>query len=196
MVATTELLVETVRLHRATRPVAHAGARVPMPPASCRPRSGSGTTSLASRVAAARHGPWTPTIFWLPPIHPTATRAPLPGSHCVRGPCPIPRWVLSGRSVDGEIRHCRIDLVIFLSFPGGSTRALRRERGPLRGPSGAPGGARHRAASSPRMGGPYECGDIQMRSRALHEAWLAALPAPVLRLEAIGRSPNNCGESS
>jgi hypothetical protein len=29
----------------------------------------------------------------------------------------------------------------------------------------------------------YETGGVEMRSRAMHEAWLRSLPCPVLRLE-------------
>jgi hypothetical protein len=33
--------------------------------------------------------------------------------------------------------------------------------------------------------GRYDAGGVEMRSRALHEAWIRTLPGPVLRLEGV-----------
>lgn len=37
----------------------------------------------------------------------------------------------------------------------------------------------------------YDEGPPTMRSRSAHEAWLAALPCPVLRLEGVGSVPEH-----
>jgi hypothetical protein len=48
----------------------------------------------------------------------------------------------------------------------------------------APGGARHQAhVDFLAWAGRYDVGGSEMRSRALHEAWLSTLPSPALRLE-------------
>ncbi len=48
----------------------------------------------------------------------------------------------------------------------------------------APGGSRYQAhVEFLDWCAGYDAGGLAMRSRVLHEAWLAALPGPVLRLE-------------
>ena len=48
----------------------------------------------------------------------------------------------------------------------------------------APGGALHEAhVEFLEWAGGYDTGDPEMRSRAMHEAWLAALPCSVVRME-------------
>jgi hypothetical protein len=48
----------------------------------------------------------------------------------------------------------------------------------------APGGALHQAHTEfLDWAAGYDTGGVDMRSRARHEGWLAALPCPVLRLE-------------
>jgi hypothetical protein len=51
----------------------------------------------------------------------------------------------------------------------------------------APGGRMHENhAKFMAWAAGYDDGDLGMRSRALHEQWLASLPCPVLRLEGVG----------
>jgi len=153
--------------------------------------SGSGTTSLASAIAGG-HGHRhldTDDFFWLPTDPPYCEpRAPAARLALRRGAlAPSPRWVLSGSLCGwGDPLIAEFDLVIFLVVPAEVRLARLRARERARyGPEAvAPGGARHRASVEfLEWAARYDAGDIQMRSRALHEAWLAALPAPVLRLE-------------
>ncbi len=80
------------------------------------------------------------------------------------------------------------DLVVFLAVPTEVRLARLRAREAARyGPEAiAPDGARHAAhVAFLDWAGRYDTGDVEMRSRALHEAWIATLPGPVLRLEGV-----------
>jgi len=152
--------------------------------------SGSGTTSLG-RSLCARHG-WThldtDDFFWLktdPPftaIRPEPERIALLG-----GALEAPDWVLSGSLCGWGDRFIPLfDLVVFLTLPTPIRIARLTEReGRRYGPGGiAPGGVMHQAfIEFMAWTAQYDDGAPTMRSRALHEAWLARLPGPVLRLD-------------
>ena len=78
------------------------------------------------------------------------------------------------------------ELVVFLSVPTPVRLARLREREVARYGRQAitEGGELHRAhIEFLDWAGSYDTGGVEMRSRALHEAWLAALPGAILRLE-------------
>lgn len=95
-------------------------------------------------------------------------------------------WVLSG-----SIGHWgaplipQFDLVIFLSVPTPvRMERLRRREAERYGSRIEHGGDRHEASTAfLEWAADYETGLSQGRSRDMHEAWLKALPCPVLRLE-------------
>lgn len=153
--------------------------------------SGSGTTSLASRLCR-RHG-WahfdTDDFFWIktdPPyteIRPTRERTDMLGAALAGAS----GWALSGSLCGwGDIFIPQFDLVVFLEVPTEIRirRLTAREAGRY-GPGGIdPGGVMHDAfIEFMAWTAQYDAGAPTMRSRALHEAWLAKLPCPVLRLD-------------
>lgn len=153
--------------------------------------SGSGTSSLAAALAA-RHGHRhldTDDFFWLPTDppyqqpRPREARVGLLRSALARSPS----WVLSGSLCGwGDPLIAEFDLVVFLVVQTEVrlTRLRAREAARYGQEAIAPGGARH-AAHVEFLGwaGGYDTGGVEMRSRALHEAWLLTQPGAVLRLE-------------
>lgn len=154
--------------------------------------SGSGTSSLAAALAA-QHGHRhldTDDFYWLPtdpPFQqprPREARLPLLRA-AIAG---SPSWVLSGSLCGwGDPLIPEFDLVVFLVVSTDARLARLRAREAARyGWAIAPGGPRHAAhLEFLDWAGRYDAGDAEMRSRALHEAWIAALPGPVLRLEGV-----------
>ena len=96
-------------------------------------------------------------------------------------------WVLSGSLCGwGDLLIPQFDLVVFLVVPTEVrlTRLRAREAARYGHEAIAPGGARHGATVEfLDWAGRYDTGDVEMRSRALHEAWIRTLPGPLLRLE-------------
>jgi adenylate kinase family enzyme len=153
--------------------------------------SGSGTTTLgaalASRLGHAHFD--TDDFFWLPTepkfleIRPAAARIAL----LTRALDAAGSWVLSGSLCGwGDVFIPRFDLVIFLfvSREIRLARLLEREQRRFGAEALAPGGAMHAAHGAfMAWAGGYDDGGEDMRSRRMHERWLAALPCPVIRLE-------------
>ena len=112
----------------------------------------------------------------------------------------LPRadWVLSG-SLEGwgdEIIPY-FDLVIFLSTPRQVRlqRLRAREATHFGSYAVAPGGWRHQDAEDfVDWAAHYEEGDREGRSLAKHEAWLATLPCPVVRLDGSRPMPELVAE--
>ena len=153
--------------------------------------SGSGTTTLAARLAAA-HGHRhldTDDFFWLPTvppfreIRPREARLPM----LRRALAESPSWVLSGSLCGwGDPLIPDFDLVVFLAVPTGVRLARLRAREVQRygREAIAPGGALHGSSSEfLDWAARYDTGGPEMRSRAMHEVWLATLPGATLRLE-------------
>jgi hypothetical protein len=96
-------------------------------------------------------------------------------------------WVLSGSLCGWGARLVpRFDLIVFLLVPTPVRMARLRAREEQRygAEAIAPGGRLHRAhAGFMDWAARYDEGDVSMRSRAMHEAWLASLSSPVTRLE-------------
>jgi adenylate kinase family enzyme len=153
--------------------------------------SGSGTTTLGRALARHLGVPHLDTddYFWLPTepkferIRERAERQALLGGDLDRQPS----WVLSGSLCGwGDRFIARFDLVIFCAVPA-RTRLARlraRERERYGEAAVAPGGRlRARYEAFIAWAASYEDGPAAARSRAMHEAWLATLRCPVLRLE-------------
>jgi len=155
--------------------------------------SGSGTSTLAAALAA-RFGHAhldTDDYFWEPSDPPfqhirerESRTALLATALDAR-----PRWVLAGSLCGwGDVFIPRFELVVFLAVPHDVRMARLQVRERARyGAAIEPGGAMHRASGEfLAWAASYDDGGPEIRSRQLHEAWLAALPCPCLRLEGLG----------
>jgi adenylate kinase family enzyme len=153
--------------------------------------SGSGTTSLAAALAA-RHGHRhldTDDFFWLPSDPPFQTRRPRDARlTLLRAAVAESRgWVLSGSLCGwGDPLIPDFQLVIFVAVPATARMERLRARELKRHGHAAlaPGGKLHEAhVAFLEWAARYDHGDLSERSRMLHDAWLAALPCPVVHLE-------------
>jgi adenylate kinase family enzyme len=153
--------------------------------------SGSGTTSLAAELAG-RYGHRqldTDDFYWRrtdPPFR--EKRPPEERLASLRTTLQeAKRWVLAGSLCGwGDPLIPEFELVVFLLVPTPVRLARLRAREIERygRQAIAPGGALHEAhVEFLEWAGRYDTGDPEMRSRAMHEAWLAALPCSVVRLE-------------
>lgn len=95
-------------------------------------------------------------------------------------------WILSGALCGwGDPLRDTFDLVIFLWIPEeirlGRLRAREYER---YGDEGLPGGDKYEDVESfIAWAAQYDAGGLEVRSRMLHEEWMAALSCDLLRLE-------------
>jgi adenylate kinase family enzyme len=148
--------------------------------------SGSGATTLGRALADALALPHhdTDDYFWLPTTPPYREQRPAADRLQLMREMFLPRadWVLSG----GEELLPYFDLVVFIKTP----REVRLQRLRAREATHfgaevvAPGGWRHEETESfIEWASHYEDGTREGRNLAKHEAWLAALPCPVLRLD-------------
>jgi adenylate kinase family enzyme len=153
--------------------------------------SGSGTTSLAAAVAA-RYGHRhldTDDFFWVrtdPPYRqerPREERLELL-RHALGA---SDSWVLSGSLCGwGDSVIPQFDMVVFLMVPTPVRLARLRAREVARYGRQAltEGGELHTShVKFLEWAGSYDTGGVEIRSRTLHEAWLAVLPGTLLRLE-------------
>lgn len=153
--------------------------------------SGSGVTTLgralAGRLALPHHD--SDDYFWLPTAPPYQTARPATDRLRLMREMFLPRydWVLSG-SVEGwgDELVPLFDLVIFVTTP----RELRLQRLRAREATyfGAdavvPGGWRHEETKAfVEWASHYEAGDREGRNLAKHEAWVAGLPCPIVRVD-------------
>ncbi len=154
--------------------------------------SGSGTSTLAAALAP-RFGHAhvdTDDYYWEPSDPPFqhvrergARTALLATALDAR-----PRWVLSGSLCGwGDVFIRRFELVIFLAVPSDVRMARLRARERVRyGAAVDPGGAMHQTSTEfLDWAARYDEAGMEIRSRQLHEAWLAALPCPTFRLEGL-----------
>ncbi len=153
--------------------------------------SGSGVTTLGRALANALAVPHhdTDDYFWQPTVPPYQHKRDRAERLRLMQEVFLPRvdWVLSG-SLEGwgDDIIPFFDLVIFLTTP----REIRLQRLRVReathfgGDAVAPGGWRHHDTEDFLDWASHcEDGDREGRSLAKHEAWLANLPCPVLRLD-------------
>jgi adenylate kinase family enzyme len=153
--------------------------------------SGSGVTTLAAEVAArdGRRHLDTDDYYWMP-THPPyrEKRAVADRLALLRDAIrESPAWVLSGSLCGwGDPLIPEFELVVFLVVPAAIrlARLEAREVERYGVEAIAPGGTHHdHYREFVEWSERYDGAGLEQRSRALHEAWLAALPCPVLRLE-------------
>lgn len=153
--------------------------------------SGSGTTTLGRRVAAAIGGCHldTDAYYWLatdPPF--TSKRDPAERVAMIeRDVRDLDDWVLSGSLCSwGDPLLERFTLAVFLHLDRDVRMARLAAREAARyGTRILPGGdlrAQHVAFLA--WARSYDDAVAPVRSRDLHERWMARLPCPVLRLDA------------
>jgi adenylate kinase family enzyme len=153
--------------------------------------SGSGVTSLgrasADALALPHHD--TDDYFWLPTAPPYRDQRKVSERLRLMREMFLPRadWVLSG-GLDGWgdeiIPH--FDLVVFLTTRHDlrMQRLRAREATHFGADAIAPGGWRHEETKAfIEWASHYEDGTGEGRNLARHQAWLAKLPCPVLRLD-------------
>lgn len=153
--------------------------------------SGSGTTTLGVALAERLAIPHfdTDDFYWEPtdPGYVIPRRMPERLARLRDELDAEPGWVLSGSLCGwGDPIIPRLDLVVFLYVATGLRMARLRERELLEyGEEAlAPGGRLYgNHVSFLHYAASYDEGDLHMRSRARHEAWLADLPCRVLRFE-------------
>lgn len=152
--------------------------------------SGCGVSTLGAGLAARLGVPWhdTDSYFWLPTNPAYVTPRPMPErlERLARALDDEVGWVLSG-SLDGwgDALAPRIGTDIFLRVPGEVRLARLRAREAARfGARIAPGGDMHAGSQEfLAWAASYDSAGADQRSLVRHEAWLAALPCPVLRLD-------------
>jgi adenylate kinase family enzyme len=154
--------------------------------------SGSGTTTLGRALAAAlgRVQLDTDDFYWRPSDPPyEQKRAPGERLRLLReGFRMTPGgWVLSGSIVGwGDAIIPELAAVVFLTAPTDVrlARLRRREAERYGADAISPRGVRHAACDEfLAWAAEYDDGGMDMRSRQRHEAWLSALPCPVLRID-------------
>jgi adenylate kinase family enzyme len=153
--------------------------------------SGSGTTSLAVEIARRygyRHVD-TDDYYWLRTVPPYREKRPEEERLALlrQAFSESKSWVLSGSLCGwGDPLISEFELVVFLVVPTPVrlARLLVRERARYGQQAIASGGELHRAhVEFLDWAGRYDTGGVEMRSRVLHEAWLATVSCPVMRLE-------------
>jgi len=153
--------------------------------------SGSGTTSLAA-ATATRYGHRhldTDDFFWVRTNPPYREKRPREERLALLRQALLEsgRWVLSGSLCGwGDPLIPEFELVVFLAVPTPVRLARLRVRERVRYGEHAitPGGELHaHHVEFLEWAGRYDTGGVEIRSRALHEAWLATLPCTVMRLE-------------
>lgn len=153
--------------------------------------SGSGTTTLgralATRLAVPHHD--SDDYFWEPTEPPYTTKRDEAERLALMRRLFLPRagWVLSGSLVGwGDPLIPSFDLVVFLltATEVRIDRLRRREAARYGAAAVAAGGDLHAESRAfLDWAASYDTAPAEGRSRAKHEAWLAALPCPVLRLD-------------
>ena len=153
--------------------------------------SGSGTTTLGARLAAAlgeRHLD-ADTYYWVPTDPPfTTKRDPAERVAAIeRDVAGRTDWVLSGSLCSwGDALVPRFTLAVFLHLDAEvrMARLVERERARY-GTRIQPGGDLHAAhVAFVAWARSYDRARAPVRSLDLHERWMARLPCPVLRLDA------------
>lgn len=153
--------------------------------------SGSGTSTLGRAIAEAIGGRHLDTddYFWMPTDPPCQEIRPMPErlERLSADADPEGAWALSGSLCGwGDPLMPRFERVILLSAPTPIRieRLIRRERARFGAETLEPGGALHEMHRGfIEWARKYDDGGLEVRSRALHDAWLAELSCSVLRLD-------------
>jgi adenylate kinase family enzyme len=153
--------------------------------------SGAGVTTLGRALAGALAFPHhdTDDYFWRPTTPPYREKRPIPDRLRLMSEMFLERgdWVLSG-SLDGWGAAVvpRFDLVVFVQVATDIRlqRLRDREARHFGLDAVSPGGWRHEETEEfLAWASHYDDGTREGRNRARHEAWLAALHCPVVRLD-------------
>lgn len=153
--------------------------------------SGSGTSSLAREIAG-KHGHRhldTDDYYWLPTSPPFREKRPVDERLARLRDAfrESSAWVLSGSLCGwGDPLVPEFQLVVFVHVPTPIrlARLARRELGRYGAEAIAPGGSLHHAHEGfLDWAAQYDSGGPEMRSRAMHETWLAGIACPIVRLE-------------
>lgn len=164
--------------------------------------SGSGATTLGRALADALALPHhdTDDYFWLPTTPPYREQRNAADRLRLMREMFLPRadWVLSGGIIGwGEELLPYFDLVVFVRTPRELRMQRLRQRETMHFGADvvAPGGWRHEETESfIEWASHYEDGTREGRNLAKHEAWLATLPCPVLRLDGARPLPELVAE--
>lgn len=153
--------------------------------------SGSGTTTLGKALAARLGIPHfdTDDFYWLPTDPPYQKARPADDRQRLMAEALFgsEAWVVSGSLMLWGDRFIPLfDAVIFLYCPTEVriNRLRRRETAEFGEEAVRPGGAMHdNVKSFLEWAAAYDEGTREGRSLPMHNAWLARLPCPVLRLD-------------
>lgn len=148
--------------------------------------SGSGTTTLARAVADAWAVPHADSddYFWVPSDPPYVEKRPEADRVALMRSVFVPReaWVLSGSAIGwGESVVAECDAVVFLTLDRDERLRRLEAREEVRGQGRDADPVAWAAFLTWARG--YDDPAFTGRSRVAHEAWLARLPQPVLRLD-------------
>jgi adenylate kinase family enzyme len=164
--------------------------------------SGAGVTSLGRAVANALAIPHhdTDDYFWRPTTPPYQKMRERADRLRLMNEMFLPRaeWALGGSLAGwGDAIIPTFDLVVFLTTPKEIRLQRLRAREATRYGTDAvaPGGWRYKETEEfIEWASHYEDGDLASRSLQMHEAWLAALSCPVLRLDGTRPLPELVAE--
>jgi adenylate kinase family enzyme len=166
--------------------------------------SGAGVSTLGRALADALAIPHhdTDDYFWQPTSPPYQKMRERADRLRLMQEVFLPRadWILSGSLAGwGDAIIPEFDLVVFLTTPQEIRlqRLRNREARRYGTDAVAPGGARHKETEEfIEWASHYEEDDSASRNLAKHQAWLAALPCPVLRLDGSRPLPDLVAEVS
>jgi len=152
--------------------------------------SGSGTTTLGKALAEQLACPHFDTdgYYWLPTDPPFQTKREIGERQrlLLDDLEHHDEWVLSGSLCGwGDVAIPHFTTVVSLWIPPEIRLERLRHREKQRyGAAIEPGGSMNDAYQRfIEWAAGYDEGDLSMRSRQLHETWIAALPCPVVRIE-------------
>lgn len=152
--------------------------------------SGSGTTTLGAALAARLGQPHVDAdaLFWMPTDPPFTTRRPADERHALLlRLLPVTgQWVFSGSALKWAASLEPVyDLIVFLRLDPSTRMARLRRRQIARYGARLDAGGDMAAANAEffRWTEAYDSAGPEQRSLFLHDEWLAAQTAPVLRLD-------------
>jgi adenylate kinase family enzyme len=152
--------------------------------------SGSGTTILGRALADCLTYPHfdTDDYFWLPTDPPFVEKQERTARQklLMDDLTSHDRWVLSGSLCGwGDVAIPLFELVVFLWIPTDiRLERLRRRENERYGDRITPGGDMYEQSQAfLAWAASYDDGDLDTRSRRLHEQWLSTLPCPIILIE-------------
>jgi adenylate kinase family enzyme len=165
--------------------------------------SGAGVTSLGRALADALAIPHhdTDDYFWQPTTPPYQDKREIADRLRLMREVFLPRadWVLSGSLESwGDAIIPAFDLVVFVMTPWAVRlqRLRAREATHFGADAVAPDGWRHQETEEfIEWASHYDAGDREGRSLTRHQAWLATLPCPALRLDGSRPLPELVAEA-